>query len=197
MAGNGSALERLKAGNARYVAGDVAAMGNGLAGRREETATGQSPFAAVLGCADSRVAPEAVFDQGVGDLFVVRVAGQVADDAAIGSLEFAVDALGVELIVVLGHERCGAAGAALDLGLDGTAPGHLPAVVGPFRPALETLLAGSSEGDRAARVEELTALHVAATAKKLAAASDVVARVPVVGAIYTLGTGEVGFQSAD
>lgn len=107
------ALQRLMAGNTRYVQGFVAHP-NADAARRVEVAKGQHPFAVILTCADSRVPPEIIFDQGLGDLFVIRVAGNVVDDAVIASIEYAVMHLGVSLVMALGHERCGAVTAAMD-----------------------------------------------------------------------------------
>src|SRR6516165_380132 len=109
------ALKRLKEGNSRFVA-DMLAERNLGRNRRAELAKGQAPFAIILGCADSRVAPELLFDQGLGDLFVVRVAGNVTDPAILGSIEYAVEHLKAPLIVVVGHEKCGAVDAALSGG---------------------------------------------------------------------------------
>src|ERR1044071_4859084 len=107
------ALAKLKEGNARFVTNKVS-TGKRTAANRAETAQSQHPFAIVLGCADSRTSPEIVFDQNIGDLFVVRTAGNLVDDHALGSIEYAVAHLGARLVVVLGHERCGAAQAALE-----------------------------------------------------------------------------------
>jgi carbonic anhydrase len=107
------ALNRLKAGNERYVLEHVEHPHEG-AQHRVELSRNQHPFAVVLGCADSRVIPELIFDQGVGDLFVIRVAGNVADDAVLASIEYAIEHLGTRLIVVLGHENCGAVAAAVN-----------------------------------------------------------------------------------
>lgn len=106
------AWKKLEAGNARYVASKPEHAHQDAA-RRTETAAGQKPFAAVLGCADSRTGPEILFDQGLGDLFVVRVAGNIVDDSTLASLEYSVKHLGVKLIVVLGHSKCGAVQAAV------------------------------------------------------------------------------------
>lgn len=108
------AWRRLMAGNARFRAGNQRHPHEELEWRRK-LAEGQQPFACVLGCADSRVSPELVFDHGLGDLFTVRTAGQVLDDSILGSIEYAVEHLGVRLVVVLGHESCGAVSAAVDL----------------------------------------------------------------------------------
>src|SRR2546429_3953802 len=102
-----AALAKLKEGNLRFSTSDVS-QGKPTAARRSETAQAQHPFAIIIGCADSRTAPELVFDQNLGDLFVVRTAGNLVDDHALGTIEYGVSALGARLVVVLGHERCGA-----------------------------------------------------------------------------------------
>lgn len=138
----GPALSKLKAGNARFA---VAAMSNPkpTRARRMETAKSQHPFAIVVGCSDSRTGPETIFDQNIGDLFVVRTAGEVVGDYELGSIEYAVEHLGARLIVVLGHARCGAVQAALG-GAD--APGHVGAIVRSIRPAvLRTKETGSGQ----------------------------------------------------
>ncbi|AFY74415.1 carbonic anhydrase [Synechococcus sp. PCC 7502] len=106
------ALQQLKEGNDRYIFDHVEHPHEG-AQRRVDVSIAQHPFAVVLGCGDSRVIPEMIFDQGVGDLFVLRIAGNIADDAVIASIEFAIQHLGVRLVVVLGHEKCGAVTAAI------------------------------------------------------------------------------------
>ena len=136
-----AALARLKAGNARFVAQPVSA-GKPTAARRAETAQTQDPFAIIVGCADSRTAPELVFDQNIGDLFVVRTAGNLVDDYGLGSIEYAVDHLGTRLIVVLGHARCGAVKAAM---ASATAPGHVNSLVRAIQPAVEA--AKNEKGD--------------------------------------------------
>jgi carbonic anhydrase len=131
------ALQRLVDGNARYVAANMT-HANETAERRKEVAAGQNPFAVILGCSDSRVPAEIVFDQGLGDLIVVRVAGPVLDDAVLGSLEFAVGELKVRLILVLGHERCGAVTATVAALQQGTeVPGHINSLVDAIRPAVK------------------------------------------------------------
>jgi carbonic anhydrase len=111
--------------------------------RRKELIAGQHPFAVILGCADSRVPPELLFDQGMGDLFVIRVAGNIVDDAILGSIEYAVEHLGTKLIVVLGHEKCGAVSAAVQ---GGDAPGHLKTLIDSIRPSVQET--AGSPGDR-------------------------------------------------
>ncbi len=127
------ALVRLLEGNLRYVA-SFARHPDQSEARRIEVANGQSPFAVILTCSDSRVAPELLFDQGLGSLFVIRLAGHVADDACIGSIEYAVEHLGASLVLVLGHEKCGAVKATLE---GGHAPGRIGAITEQIRPALD------------------------------------------------------------
>jgi carbonic anhydrase len=127
------AWKKLEEGNARYAA-NKPEHAHQDAARRTETAKGQKPFAAVLACADSRVGPELVFDQGLGDLFVVRVAGNVVDDTALASLEYAVKHLGVKLIVVLGHSKCGAVDAAVKQVKEDS---HLGKLTGLIKDAIE------------------------------------------------------------
>jgi carbonic anhydrase len=127
-----SALARLMAGNQRYTRHRALHPDESLARRKSLVGT-QHPFAVILGCADSRVPPELLFDQGLGDLFVIRVAGNIVDDAVLGSIEYAVEHLGTNLIVVLGHEKCGAVTAAVE---GGAAAGHLTALVEAIRPVV-------------------------------------------------------------
>jgi carbonic anhydrase len=127
------ALAKLMEGNQRYVRQQRRHPDESLA-RRKELTSGQHPFAVILGCADSRVSPELVFDQGLGDLFVVRIAGNVVDDAILASIEYAVEHLGTKLIMVLGHEKCGAVSAAVE---GGKAPAHLSTLVAAIQPAVD------------------------------------------------------------
>lgn len=131
------ALQRLLEGNKRYVNAKMYHP-NETIEARAKLAHGQAPFAAILGCADSRVPPEIVFDHGLGDLFVVRVAGNIVEDAGSGSFEYAVDHLGTPLIVVLAHERCGAVKATVEtMEAGGEAPGHIAELVRKLKPAVE------------------------------------------------------------
>ena len=129
------ALAALIEGNRRYQAQHVTHPHQNAA-RRAELAAGQHPIAAVLSCADSRVPPEIVFDQGLGDLFVVRVAGNITDDVVLGSLEYAVEHLGVPLVVVLGHYKCGAIQAAVE---GGTPHDHVASLVAALKPSVEAV----------------------------------------------------------
>jgi len=128
-----AAQQKLIAGNKRYVDARLSHP-NQTARRRTEVAQGQHPFAAIVSCADSRVPPEIIFDQGLGDLFVIRLAGNILDDAALASLEYAVDHLGVKYIMVLGHERCGAVEATIK---GGEAPGHIGVLIKAIQPAVD------------------------------------------------------------
>lgn len=130
------AIEQLTAGNQRFVSGSSEHPHCDPA-RRSELATGQHPFATVITCADSRVPVELLFDQGLGDVFVIRVAGNIADDAVLGSIEYASLHLGVNLVVVMGHQSCGAVGAAVDGSATGT---HIDALIDAIRPAVRQAL---------------------------------------------------------
>ena len=131
------ALERLMKGNERFVKGR-AIQPNGSPEHRRELLAGQEPFAVVLGCSDSRVPPEIIFDCGLGEIFVIRVAGNILDDVVIGSIEYAVEHLGTRLVLVLGHESCGAVGASLE---GGEAGGHIDSIVNAIVPAVESVRA--------------------------------------------------------
>jgi carbonic anhydrase len=135
----GEALERLEVGNQRFVS-DNPIRPNSNAARRRELVAGQRPFATIISCADSRVPAELVFDQGLGDLFVVRVAGNFSNDAVLGSVEYASLNLGVNLIVVMGHRSCGAVSAAVDnVDFDGPAThSRIEALIDAIRPAVRT-----------------------------------------------------------
>src|SRR2546423_7565992 len=130
------AISKLKEGNGRYTSGNVQHPGQ-TAERRTELANTQHPFAAIVSCSDSRVPPEIIFDQGLGDLFIVRVAGNVINDEGLGSIEYTVDHLGTRLILVLGHQRCGAVDAAREtIAAKGKAPGHIQSLVAAIKPAV-------------------------------------------------------------
>ncbi len=128
------ALQMLLDGNSRFVSGDITHNGQDMVERRIELVAGQHPIAVIVGCSDSRISPEIIFDQGLGDIFVVRTAGQVMDNASLGSIEYAVEHLEVPLVVVLGHEGCGAVTATLE---GGEAPGHINHLVESIQPAVD------------------------------------------------------------
>ncbi|MEU8820280.1 carbonic anhydrase [Actinoplanes sp. NPDC048796] len=185
-------LERLLAGNRRFVAGRAYHLHQSL-DRLHEVAAGQHPFVVTIGCADSRVPPEVLFDQGLGDVFDNRVAGNIVDDLLLGSIEFAVEEFGCPLIVVLGHERCGAISATVDaIESGGTAPGHIGAIVEALRPIVEPLAGGPGDV-----VERGVRANVLAQVAALTARSDLIAghvatgELRVVGARYDLDSGRV------
>lgn len=180
-----AALAKLKEGNLRFATSEVS-QGKPTAARRAETAQGQHPFAIVVACADSRTAPELVFDQNLGDLFVVRTAGNLVDDHALGSIEYAVAHLGARLIVVLGHSRCGAVMAALE---SDQAPGHIQSLVRDIQPAIKA--AKGKPGDALAAAITENAREVAAQIKAKAALGDLAKEVRIVFAVYDLATGKI------
>jgi carbonic anhydrase len=179
------ALAKLKEGNARFVTNKVS-TGKPTAAKRAETAQSQHPFAIVLGCADSRTSPEIVFDQNIGDLFVVRTAGNLVDDHALGSIEYAVEHLGARLIVVLGHERCGAVAAAL---ASNTAPGHVQSLVRDIQPAIQAIKGKEGDANDLAIAEN--ARLMAEKIRSEAALGDLAKAVRIIPAVYNLDTGKV------
>jgi len=186
------ALELLSQGNQRYVSGHLQHPRQ-TPERRAELANSQAPSAVIIGCADSRTAPELVFDQGLGDLFVVRVAGNVVDDHALGSVEYAAEHLGTRLIVVLGHERCGAVKAARD-SAQANSPGHdhIASLVAAIRPAVEATVGGDAEATCKANVSNVVkALRSSEPVLRELVASG---KVEIVGAYYDLDTGAVEFM---
>jgi carbonic anhydrase len=191
-----TALNYLLAGNKRFYEGTAQHPRQSLADLRA-LATGQHPFAITLGCADSRVAPELLFDQGLGDLFDNRVAGNIVDDLLLGSMEFAIEEFGVPLIVVLGHERCGAISATIGaIESGGTAPGHIGTIVEALRPVVEPLIGGPGDV-----VENAVQANVRAQVQYLLATSEIIAEkvhsgaLGVVGARYDLDNGKVTLLS--
>ncbi|WP_088290437.1 carbonic anhydrase [Kineosporia sp. A_224] len=189
--------ERLTSGNERYVHGTPAHPDQTLT-RRKKLGEGQKPFCAVLSCADSRVPPEIVFDQGLGDLFVVRSAGQVVDDAVLGSLQFGVAEIGIPLLVVLGHTKCGAVGATVEhiekkKGPTGTS---IDALVAAITPAVrEAEEAGIESADLAAAVVEFNVDRVVKQLEKskILMAAEKKRELKILGAVYDVETGEVDF----
>ncbi len=190
-------MRRLIEGNARFVH-DIDDQTKRDPSRRGKLASGQAPFAIILSCADSRVPPELVFDQELGDLFVVRVAGNTADDTVLGSIEYAVDHLGTKLILVMGHTSCGAVKAAVDTASAGKGsdalPGHLPAVVAPIMPAVAETATASGDRVRAAvmRNVQMTVESLRASGPSIKGGVEH-GGLRVVGAVYDLATGEVDF----
>jgi len=207
------AISKLKEGNGRFTAGNMqhphessderAFMATNsyenlgmsaaeAAKRRAELTKSQHPFAIIVSCSDSRVPPEIVFDQGLGDLFVLRVAGNVIDDHSLGSIEYAVDHLAVRLIVVLGHQRCGAVKAAKEtIATKTEAPAHIQSLVTAIQPAVEATVHGDLETTVKANVKDVVqALRSSTPVLKPKVDSD---DLRVVGAYYSLDTGAVSF----
>jgi carbonic anhydrase len=188
-----AALRRLQAGNQRFVSGKAKGPGHYNA-RRAELAEGQAPFAIVLGCSDSRVPPEIVFDQGLGDLFLVRVAGNTAaDPLVIGSIEYSATILGSILLMVLGHDDCGAVKAAVDVATKGKAlPGDLNSVAQPILPAVEAVRSEPADAIVDAAIQENLRRTVAGLgAVPLLADLAAKNKLTIVGAEYRLKTGRV------
>ncbi|MGZ6077046.1 MAG: carbonic anhydrase [Myxococcaceae bacterium] len=196
-----AALRRLQEGNARFVANLRRSEALSSPVRRAEVADNHQPFAVVLGCSDARVPAEIVFDQGLGDLFVIRVAGNVVAPSGVGSVEFAVERFGVETVVVLGHSRCGAVDATLEaLSRPGQAQSRgLSSIVDRVRPAIEGLLRTELAQDRARLVDEAVKANIRASVNQLRHGSELLERLllagqlEVVGAEYALDSGEVLF----
>jgi len=175
-------------GNQRFVRRKEQHPDESLA-RRKELETGQHPFAVILSCADPRVPPELLFDQGLGDLFVIRVAGNLVDDAVLGSIEYAVEHLDTKLIMVLGHEKCGAVSAAVE---GGDVPGHLRALVQAIQPSVEATR--NEPGDR---VHDCVIANARRVAGQIRASEPALKEavekngLKVVAADYALDTGKV------
>lgn len=185
-----AALLKLKQGNARFVSGRLAATSpDSLAESRRKNAKAQKPFAVIVGCSDSRVGPEVVFDQKVGDVFVVRTAGEVVDPVALGSIEYAVAHLGPQLIVVLGHQRCGAVAAAV---AGAKEPGHIGTVLKAIQPAVR-----ETKGEPGDAVENAVRAHALDVAAQLESSGPVLSeavksgKLKIVAAVYSLDTGRV------
>jgi carbonic anhydrase len=190
-----AALARLMAGNARYVGGS--SERHDFKHEREALAGGQNPFAAVLSCADSRIAPEYAFDTARGDLFVCRVAGNFASDENIASLEYAVSVLATPLILVLGHDACGAVDATIKSLRDGTTlPGRLPSLVNAIGPSVMT--ASQQPGDTLDNAIRQNVIDNVAKLKSTAPILDAAVqqqKIKIVGGIYRLRDGKVEMVS--
>lgn len=195
------AIERLKQGNQRFADEQMAAHRLSGADRRAELVEGQTPFAILLGCSDSRVPAEFVFDQGVGDLFVIRVAGNIVAPSQIGSVEFAASSFGTRLVVVLGHSGCGAVSATLGAmrGEQSAQTPGLRAIVDRVRPSLEPLIAGHADNAAEPLMQQAVRANIVASANHLRHGSALLEKLiaeeglMIVGAEYCLETGLVDF----
>jgi carbonic anhydrase len=195
------ALELLREGNRRFVANRANAADRSSHERRAALVDGQQPFAIVLGCSDSRVPAELVFDQGFGDLFVIRVAGNIVAPSQVGSVEFAASLFNTRLVVVVGHTQCGAVEATVDelLGAPRATSRNLQSIVNRVRPSVQTLLAGRKDVDRDALIHDAVRANVRASVDHLRHGSELLEELirneglRVVGAEYSLESGVVTF----
>jgi carbonic anhydrase len=182
------AWHQLEDGNRRFTTGHGRAVAD-YSSRRAEVAKAQHPFAVIVSCSDSRVGPEVIFDQGLGDLFVIRTAGHVVDDQALGSIEYAVEHLGSPLIVVLGHSRCGAVTAAVE---GGDTPGHIGALTKAIRPAVDSTRGKPGDAlDNAVRANVVNVVHQLRESAPILSELVHEKRIRIVGAEYDLDTGRV------
>lgn len=186
--GGDEALQKLIEGNRRHLSGEFT-ITQRLAERRQQVAKAQHPFAAILGCSDSRLPPEIVFDHSLGDLFVVRVAGNIVDMNGLASLEFAVTQFGTPLILVLGHARCGAVAAAL---AETKVPGHIVSLVDAIKPSV-----AMSKGQPGDALDNAIRANIRRTVEDLKTSQPILGdlvkagTLKVVGALYSLDTGKV------
>jgi carbonic anhydrase len=199
MVSAATALDRLRTGNARFARNASTTRLGEL--NRSALSAGQAPFAIILGCSDSRVPAELVFDQGLGDLFVIRVAGNIVAPSQIGSVEFAAEKLGSRLVVVLGHTKCGAVAATLDAVINGNAADsrNIRSIIDRVRCAVEIARDAAPAEDREGLMRQAGRANVRIACNQLRHGSDIIERLidkeglVVVGAEYSLDTGEVDF----
>lgn len=199
----GSALDRLRAGNRRFVEGNLNSEMLASPARRNMLIGDQKPFAIILGCSDSRVPLEIIFDQGLGDLFVIRVAGNIVAPSQIGSIEFAAEQFGCSLVLVLGHSHCGAVSATLEQ-LDRAEEArseNLRSIVDRISPSVEGLFESELKQDPAALLDAAVCANIRASVKQLRQGSGILKNLVqkrellIVGAEYSLETGVVEFFS--
>ncbi len=197
------ALARLQEGNRRFAADTSAHSGLIDEARRREVLAGQEPFAIILGCSDSRAPAEIIFDQGIGDLFVIRVAGNIVAPSLIGSVEFAAEEFGTRLVVVLGHSNCGAVSATvaeLERPSENRSP-NLRSIVDRIRPSVETLMETDLRNDRGSLIHHAVRANIRASTSHLRHGSQILEQLIqddgllIVGAEYSLETGLVDFCS--
>jgi carbonic anhydrase len=183
-------LQRLAEGNARFVASKPSHPNQGT-DRRREVAKGQRPFAVIVSCSDSRVPPEIIFDQGIGDLFIIRVAGNVLDSIGMGSIEYAVEHLGTGLVLVLGHSKCGAVTATVQ---GGEAHGHIGSIIHAIAPAVE-----QAKGLTGDLTDNAIRANVGLVAEQIRSSKPVLSKLAgegklkVAGGYYDIDTGRVDF----
>ncbi|MCS0496960.1 carbonic anhydrase [Ancylobacter sp. MQZ15Z-1] len=194
-AGSQDALTRLKEGNARYVAN--APINTDHSVGRSKRSLGQQPFAAIVTCSDSRVVPELIFDQGPGELFIVRVAGNFINEDGLASLEYGAAVLGIGTILVLGHSSCGAVDATIKSIKDRTLPpGHLPSLVNAIRPAVYAAMDDKAEDLLAAATAKNAQLNAerAKTAAPILSDLHSVGKLTAAAGVYDISTGQVTFM---
>ncbi|WP_263081195.1 carbonic anhydrase [Endozoicomonas sp. Mp262] len=195
------ALKRLQEGNRRFASGVMSLDKLASANKRTDLAAGQEPFAIILGCSDSRVPAEFIFDQGLGDLFVIRVAGNVVAPSQVGSVEFAAECFNTRLVVVLGHSRCGAVTATLEEMKRPTKSQsrNLRSIVNRIRPSIEGLLEEESPSSHEKLMQRAVRANVRASVNQLKHGSEILEQLTeengllIVGAEYSLDTGLVHF----
>jgi carbonic anhydrase len=191
------AVKLLTAGNQRFVAGPAKHPNQSAAQRRQTAEKGQNPFAVVLGCSDSRVPVEVIFDRGIGDIFTVRDAGNIATTTDIGSIEYAVDHLGSPLVVVLGHSACGAVAATVE---GGEAPPNIKAIIEHIAPALAQAKAANPEKSKEALIVEVINANVRQAMADIFKNSPLLrakvkdGKVKLVGALYDIKSGKVSWM---
>lgn len=195
------ALERLRVGNERFMNDDHDDVADSNLNRRNKLVAGQKPFAVILGCSDSRVPAEIVFDQGLGTLFVIRVAGNIVAPSQIGSVEFAVEQFGTPLVVVMGHSSCGAVRATLselERPSQNRSP-NLRSIVDRIQPAVEPIIRNDGGKDPEALIAQAVKANILASVDQLRHGSEIIERLidqkklTVVGAEYSLDSGLVAF----
>jgi len=199
-----TALERLRTGNQRFAAGLRSPDTLLSHAKRAELTAGQEPFAVILGCSDSRVPAEIVFDQGLGDLFVIRVAGNIVAPSQVGSVEFAVEQFDTRLVVVLGHSQCGAVCATVEQlqRPSGAQSRNIRSIVDRIRPSVEGLLATELRHQPEALMQQAVRANVRASVNHLRHGSELIEKLVehdgllIVGAEYSLATGLVDFLNS-
>jgi carbonic anhydrase len=204
MTSANDALERLRDGNRRFAVGEISDESLARQAHRAGMSDGQSPIAIILACSDSRVPVELVFDQGFGDLFVIRVAGNVVAPSQIGSIEFAAGQFGTQLVVVLGHSNCGVVTAALkELAIEQTLRSpNLRAIVDRVKPSVEPILDMHRDSDEATLTAAAVRANIQASVKKLSHGSLILEKLvdegslTIIGAEYSIETGRVEFFDA-